>query len=47
MDLITKTKVIAEIGINYAFCPSTGDFVNNVKKLIDVAVVAGAVYVRK
>lgn len=41
-----KTKIIAEIGINYAYGASTKDFVANVKKLIDVAAVAGADYVK-
>lgn len=41
-----NTKIITEIGINYAYGQSTKDFVANVKKLIDVASVAGADYVK-
>lgn len=41
-----KSKIIAEIGINYAYGVTPNDFVANAKKLIDVAVVAGADYVK-
>lgn len=40
------TKIIAEIGINYAFGPSPKEFVNHAKRLIDVASVSGADYVK-
>lgn len=38
--------IIAEIGLNYAYGESTSLFLDNVKKLIDVAVVSGANYVK-
>ena len=41
-----KTLIIAEIGINYAYGTDSTLFVDNVKKLIDAAVVAGANYVK-
>jgi len=41
-----KTIIIAEIGINYAFGPDPSKFLDNVKKLIDVASIAGADYVK-
>lgn len=41
-----KTLIIAEIGINFAFGNRVNRFVDHVKKLIDVAVVAGADYVK-
>ena len=40
------TKIIAEIGINYAYGNDSSLFLDNVKKLIDVAAVAGADYVK-
>lgn len=43
---MNKTLICAEIGINFAYGTSTDAFVNNVKKLIDVASVAGADYVK-
>lgn len=41
-----KTKVIAEAGINYAYGSDRSLFVENAKRLIDVAAVAGADYVK-
>jgi N-acetylneuraminate synthase len=41
-----KTKIIAEIGINYAYGESTSNFLDNIKSLIDVAVLAGCDYVK-
>lgn len=41
-----KSKIVAEIGINFAYGKDSTQFVNNVKKLIDVATVAGADYVK-
>jgi N-acetylneuraminate synthase len=41
-----KTTIIAEIGINYAYGSSTKEFINNVKKLIDIAAVSGVDYVK-
>lgn len=41
-----KTKIIGEIGINYAYGNDSKEFLNNAKKLIDVAVVAGCDYVK-
>jgi N-acetylneuraminate synthase len=41
-----KSKIIAEIGINFAYGQDQGKFLDNVKKLIDVAVVAGCDYVK-
>lgn len=41
-----KTLIIAEIGINYAYGTSISNFLDNIKKLIDVAAVAGADYVK-
>lgn len=41
-----KTKFIGEIGINYAFGDDPSKFLDNAKKLIDVAVVAGCDYVK-
>lgn len=41
-----KTKIIAEIGINFAYGDSQSDFLTNVKKLIDAAVSAGCDYVK-
>lgn len=46
MDKVIKTKIIAEIGINYAYGTSISNFLDNIKKLIDVAAVAGADYVK-
>lgn len=45
MDKI-KTKIIAEIGINFAYGLDSSRFIDNVKKLIDVACVAGSDYVK-
>jgi N-acetylneuraminate synthase len=39
-------KIIAEIGLNYAYGLHTAQFIDNIKKLIDVAVVSGADYVK-
>ena len=41
-----KTKIIAEIGINFAYGTDPNQFMTNVKKLIDAAAVAGADYVK-
>jgi N-acetylneuraminate synthase len=41
-----KTLIIAEIGINYAYGTDLNCFLENIKKLIDVAVVSGADYVK-
>lgn len=41
-----KTIIIGEIGINFAYGDSTYSFLDNVKQLIDVAVVAGLDYVK-
>jgi len=41
-----RVKVIAEIGLNYAFGLHTSQFIENIKRLIDVAVIAGADYVK-
>lgn len=41
-----KTRIIAEIGLNYAYGSSPSDFMSNVKRLIDVAVIAGCDYVK-
>ena len=40
------TKIIAEIGINYAYGTDKSKFLDNAKKLIDAAVVAGCDYVK-
>lgn len=39
-------KIIAEIGLNYAYGLHTSQFIDNIKKLIDVAVISGADYVK-
>jgi N-acetylneuraminate synthase len=41
-----KTKVIAEIGLNYAYGTDVKDFMTNIKRLIDVAVISGCDYVK-
>ncbi len=41
-----KTKIIGEIGINFAYGEDKSHFINNTKKLIDVAVIAGCHYVK-
>jgi N-acetylneuraminate synthase len=41
-----KAKIIAEIGINFAYGQDQSKFLDNIKKLIDVAVVAGCDYVK-
>jgi len=41
-----KTIICAEIGLNYAYGPDRSTFLDNVKKLIDIAVVAGVDYVK-
>ena len=40
------TKIVAEIGINYAFGNDKSKFLENAKKLIDVALVAGCDWVK-
>ncbi len=40
------TNIVAEIGLNYAYGKDSSLFLNNVKKLIDVAAIAGADYVK-
>ena len=39
-------KIIAEIGLNYAYGKDRSRFLDNAKKLIDVAVVAGCNWVK-
>lgn len=39
-------NIVAEIGINYAWGESTDDFLNNAKRLIRIAAVSGADYVK-
>jgi len=46
MEERKKTKIIGEIGINFAYGEDKNLFIDNVKKLIDVAVVAGCDYVK-
>jgi N-acetylneuraminate synthase len=41
-----KTKIIGEIGINYAYGNDKSKFLDNAKKLIDSAVLAGCDYVK-
>lgn len=41
-----RTQIIGEIGINFAYGEDKEQFLNNVKKLIDVACVAGCDYVK-
>ena len=41
-----KVKIIGEIGLNYAYGKDTSLFISNVKRLIDVAVIAGCSYVK-
>jgi N-acetylneuraminate synthase len=41
-----KTQIIAEIGLNYAYGKDSLLFMNNIKRLIDVAVIAGCDYVK-
>jgi N-acetylneuraminate synthase len=41
-----KTLIIAEIGINYAYGESQSLFMDNIKRLIDVAKVSGVDYVK-
>ncbi len=41
-----KTKIIGEIGINYAYGTDKSKFLDNTKRLIDAAVVAGCDYVK-
>ena len=43
---MVRTKIIAEVGINYSFGENVDQFLSNAKKLIDVAVVAGCDYVK-
>jgi N-acetylneuraminate synthase len=43
---MTKTKIIAEIGINFAYGPTKSHFMTNICNLIDVAKVAGCDYVK-
>jgi N-acetylneuraminate synthase len=43
---MVRTKIIAEIGINYAFGNDISKFIDNAKKLIDVACVSGCDYVK-
>jgi len=40
------TKIIAEIGINYAYGNDRSKFLDNAKRLIDVAIVAGCDWVK-
>lgn len=41
-----KTIIVAEIGINYAYGEDPARFVDNAKRLIDIASIAGADYVK-
>jgi N-acetylneuraminate synthase len=41
-----KTRIIAEIGINFAYGSDSSDFLENAKRLIDIACVAGCDYVK-
>lgn len=41
-----NTKIIAEIGINFAYGKDRSKFLDNAKKLIDIACVAGCDYVK-
>lgn len=41
-----KVKIIAEIGINYAYGEDRSKFLDNAKKLIDAAVIAGCDWVK-
>jgi N-acetylneuraminate synthase len=43
---MNRTKIIAEIGINFAYGEDRSQFLNNAKKLIDAACVAGCDYVK-
>ena len=43
---MTNTKIIAEIGINFAYGTDKSQFLNNVKRLIDVASISGCDYVK-
>lgn len=43
---MVKTKIIGEIGINYAYGSDKSKFIQNALKLIDVASVAGCDYVK-
>lgn len=43
---MTKTKIIAEIGLNFAYGDDKSKFLDNAKKLIDVAIVAGCDWVK-
>ena len=43
---MSKTKIIGEIGLNFAYGESQSEFMSNTKKLIDVACVAGCDYVK-
>lgn len=43
---MVKTKIVAEVGINYAFGDDRSKFLDNAKKLIDVAIVAGCDWVK-
>jgi N-acetylneuraminate synthase len=46
MKIGSKTKIIAEIGINFAYGTDQSKFLDNIKKLIDAAILAGADYVK-
>ena len=41
-----KTKIIAEIGLNFAYGTDKSKFLDNAKRLIDTAVIAGCDYVK-
>jgi len=41
-----KTKIVAEIGINFAYGEDKSKFLDNAKRLVDVAVVAGCDWVK-
>lgn len=47
MEIVLKNAIVcAEIGINYAYGTDVTKFISNVKKLIDIAAIAGADYVK-
>lgn len=41
-----KTRIIAEVGLNYAYGNNKSKFLDNIKRLIDTAVIAGCDYVK-
>ena len=43
---MSNTKIIAEIGINYAYGNDSSKFLDNIKKLIDIASISGCDFVK-